>query len=208
MVTLTSLARGAAAMTRRTFVAWIAALAPANRALAATRPTVATLPPLDATLVRAVAEAVLPAELGTDGLRRAGAAFESWATGYRALAELNHGYGTGAINRTPADPRPKWSEQLAALDTQARTSSNRSFTALSVADRQVMLRAAIEASGQRGENLPDPARAPHIALAVLAHFYDSADANDLCYEKEIGKNRCRPLAAQATQPVSLGRRRS
>jgi hypothetical protein len=47
--------------------------------------------------------------------------------------------------------------------------------------------------------------ANHVAVGLLAHFLDSADAADLCYDAQIGKNRCRPLAASSRKPLPLAR---
>jgi len=48
--------------------------------------------------------------------------------------------------------------------------------------------------------MPAVVDASHVALALLAHFYDSPGAADLCYEAQIGRQTCRPLAAQANKP--------
>jgi hypothetical protein len=77
-------------------------------------------PPPNADALTALGDAVLPAELGTSGIARATAAFQRWMDGYRPGAEANHGYGTARIDRLPADPRPQWQAQLAALDSEAR----------------------------------------------------------------------------------------
>ena len=45
--------------------------------------------------------------------------------------------------------------------------------------------------------------APHIALALLSHFYHGSEANDLCYESRIGKENCRPLVQSARKPLPL-----
>jgi hypothetical protein len=123
--------------------------------------------------------------------------------GYRPGAEANHGYGTGTIQRVPPDPRPRWRTQLSALDADARRERGRSFSALSRADAQAMLRTAL--ADERGESLPAPLAARHVALALLSHFYDSPAANDLCYEAAIGRQQCRPLSAAPQQPVPLTR---
>jgi hypothetical protein len=154
----------------------------------------------------ALGDAILPAELGTRGVATAVGAFERWMTGYRAGAEANHGYGTGKIDRTPADPRPRWRSQLATLESEARRSAGQSFSALARDRRQALVRSALE--GERGDALPNPLLARHIALALLAHFYDSALATDLCYQAQIGRQQCRPLAAQHEKPVELARRTS
>src|SRR5512138_3061849 len=59
----------------------------------------------NATPLGALGEAVLPADLGADGIVRAVADFERWMQEYQPGAELNHGYGTGKIERLTADPR-------------------------------------------------------------------------------------------------------
>jgi hypothetical protein len=122
---------------------------------------------------------------------------------YRPGAEANHGYGTARITQLPADPRPRWRAQLAALDADARRAGGQSFATLSRVERQSLVRAAL--ADERGESLPNPLLAGHVALALVAHFYESPGANDLCYEAEIGRQECRPLAAQR-QPVPLRRR--
>src|SRR4051794_35117758 len=71
-----------------------------------------------ASVLEALGDAVLPAELGAAGSTRAVNEFQQWMDGYRAGAEAIHGYGTGRIDRVPPDPRPKWRTQLAALDAE------------------------------------------------------------------------------------------
>lgn len=154
-------------------------------------------------VLAALGAAVLPAELGADGTSRAVADFQRWMDGYRPGAEANHGYGTGRIERLAADPRPQWRSQLAALDAEARRSGGQSFAALSTDQRQALVRTAL--AGERGESLPSPLAARHIALALLAHFYDSPAANDLCYQTQIGRQQCRPLDAVRQAPVALSR---
>ena len=74
----------------------------------------------NATLLDALGDAVLPAELGPSGVTLTVRAFQQWMDEYRPGAEANHGYGTGRIESVPADPRPHWRDQLAALDSAAR----------------------------------------------------------------------------------------
>jgi len=157
----------------------------------------------NASLLDALGDAVLPAELGPPGVTRAVGAFQQWMDEYRPGAEANHGYGTGRIESVPADPRPHWRDQLAALDSAARRDGV-SFGSLSRERRQALVRTAL--AGERGESLPSPLAARHVAVALLAHFYDSPAATDLCYEAEIGRQQCRPLAAQTQKPVALARR--
>ena len=159
--------------------------------------------PNDAVL-SALADAVLPSDLGAEGIRRAAGEFQRWVDGYQPNTEAAHGYGTGRINRLPADPRPAWRAQLQSLDAEARRSGGQSFAALTRERRQALVRTAL--AGERGESLPAPLAAKHVALALLAHFYDSPTATDLCYESQIGRQQCRPLAGQAQRPAPLTRR--
>jgi hypothetical protein len=188
---------------RRTFVARLAGLMAAwpllGRRLSVGIPRFAP----NASLLEALGDAVLPAELGPYGTTRAVNEFRQWMDGYRPGAEANHGYGTGRIDRVPADPRPQWRAQLASLDTEARRGGI-SFASLSRERRQAIVRTAL--AGERGESLPSPLAARHIAVALLAHFYESPLATDMCYDAQIGRQQCRPLAAQAQHPVALARR--
>jgi hypothetical protein len=196
---------------RRAFVARVAGLVAAwpifrRVPLARAAERFAASAPPNATPLGALADAVLPRELGPAGIARAAANFQQWMDGYRPGAEATHGYGTGRIERLPADPRPNWQTQLAALDTSARRDGGQPFARQQRERRQALIRTAL--AGERGEGLPNPLAARHVALALLAHFYDSPAATDLCYSAEIGRQLCRPLGSQQRQPVALRRRSS
>jgi len=158
---------------------------------------------LDPQQLRGLGSAVLPSELGQDGVNRVVTAFERWLDGYREGVELVHGYGTGELRRTGPSPALRWSAQLRELDTSARKQGH-SFELLGLDDRRVLITAALE--GQRGSGLPPVDRAPHLALGLLAFFYDSPEATDLCYQARIGSNGCRPLADFPQRPLPLARR--
>ena len=196
---------------RRSFIARLGALAAAlplagwrfPRPTQATEANTPTALQPNATTLAALGTAVLPSELGPDGVARAVADFQRWMDAYRPGAEANHGYGTGKIETVGADPRPRWTSQLAALDADARRSAGQSFATLTREQRQALVRASL--AGERGESLPSPLAARHVAIALLAHFYESPAATDLCYDARIGRQQCRPLAVQRQEPVSLGR---
>jgi hypothetical protein len=42
-----------------------------------------------------------------------------------------------------------------------------------------------------------------VAVALLAHFYGTPAATDLCYNAQIGRQTCRPLSAQARKPLPM-----
>jgi len=151
--------------------------------------------------IRALGAAILPSETGQARLEIASDAFWRWMNGYREGAELLHPYGSPRIGYAGPSPVPKWTTQLNAMDRAARDKHAKAFAALSVNDRQALVRDAI--GDFKGERLPNVVAAPHIALGMLAHFYGSSDASDLCYRVRIGRNKCRPLAQNARKPLPL-----
>ena len=205
---------------RRTFVArlaWrdrdVAVRWQPTGAIVASRLAISPARGLTHSLLDALGDAVLPAELGPTAMTRAVGEFQRWMDGYRPGAEANHGYGTGRIEQLPADPRPQWRSQLAALDADARRERAHSFARL--------LARASSGTGAHGARRTNAAtrclrrsRRATSPLALLAHFYDSPAATDLCYEAQIGRQQCRPLAAhdaaaggaRAEGPMTLVRR--
>jgi hypothetical protein len=189
-------------LSRRGFLASLAAAVPlavvVRRAHAA---AVAHLESNDATLI-ALAEVVLPVTaLGKAGVANAATAFRDWGAGYREGAELVHGYGTSRLRSTGPTPLTRWTKQLDELDAAAQAAHAKPFRSVSIGERTALVRAAIQ--GQRMDRMPSVVDASHVALALLAHFYDSPGAADLCYQARIGKNQCRPLAASTKKPLPL-----
>lgn len=194
-----------AEINRRGFLGSVAAALPvaaaSHLALKRTKPGA---PRLDDELVRALGHAVLPAELGSDGIDRVVAGFHIWLEEYEPGAELNHGYGTADIEFTPADPTASWQSQLNELEREAQQRFQLSFVRLDSEGRRGIVRRQI--SGDRLDRLPRPHRARHVAVGLLAYFYSTPEATDLCYQAAIGKHNCRPLARSPREPISLRRR--
>jgi gluconate 2-dehydrogenase subunit 3-like protein len=189
-------------LSRRGFLASLAAAVPlavvVRKAHAA---AVAHLESDDATLI-ALAEVVLPAKaLGKAALTKAATEFREWGAGYREGAELVHGYGTSRLRATGPTPLTRWTKQLDDLDAAAKAAHGKLFRDVSADQRTALVRAALQ--GQRTDRMPSVVDASHVALAMLAHFYESSAAADLCYEARIGKNQCRPLSASTAKPLPL-----
>lgn len=185
-------------LTRRSFLASLAATVPlaviVRRAHAAAVEHVQG----DPATLDALALTVLPSRLGRAGIAREAASFRDWAAKYRENAELVHGYGTSRLRSTGPTPLTRWATQLDQLDADAQRLRQRRFRDLSAADREQVVRDALK--GERLDRMPAVIDANHVAVALLAHFYDSSGAADLCYEAQIGRQTCRPLAAQASKP--------
>lgn len=191
-----------AALPRRRFVLQLAGLLPLP--FVARRLHARAVADLDPRLLRALGGAVLPSELGDSGVERAVQGFERWLAGYREGAELVHGYGTAEIRYTGPSPALRWANQLRELDAAARKAQGVPFDRLGLAERQALVRSAL--TGQRIAGLPPIDRAAHLSLGLLAFFYESPEATDLCYQARIGSQRCRPLGDSAERPLPLAGR--
>jgi hypothetical protein len=192
--------------TRRTFVSWLSGLAAALGIGVRPRPGAASVAPLqsaglDASILRAVADSVLPSELGSDGVTRVSRAFSQWIDGYRVGVELVHPYGSTTLRQTGASPAARWRSQLVALDNDARTKYQRAFASLTPEHRRELVTTAL--AGDRLTRLPEPLDAQHVAMALLAWYFASPDAVDLCYSAKIGRNSCRPLVNAPRQPLPV-----
>lgn len=194
-------------LTRRAFLSALAAAVPSawliRHAHAASVDDLAT----DARTMRALGEAILPSSLGGAGIRKAVDAFQRWISGYRENVELVHPYATSALQYSGPTPATRWASQLAALDGLANGAHGRKFAALTPEQRRVIVQRELDRL--KADRLTSIGRAPHVAIALLAHFYASPAATDLCYEAAIGRQGCRPLATSSRRPLPLaGARRS
>ena len=157
-----------------------------------------TLTPADEARVRSVAEVVLPQEIGGPGQDAAVAAFITWLRDYRAGADTDHGYGVTRLRRLPPSPAAKYPAQLDALDAAARA-QGRSFADLGREERRILVEAAITAA--KIERLPSRPDGGHVATDLLGFFFNSVEANDLCYQAAIGRDQCRTLDGSSERPA-------
>lgn len=157
---------------------------------------------LDPLLLRALGDAILPEMLGEAGRANAIAAFATWLARYTPVAEEMHGYGDAEITYTPSDPAPGWNAQLAGLDLLARRTHRRGFARLGVPLRRAVVQTQLARVST--SRLPaNPLAAPHVAVALLAHWAASSEATDLAYEARIMKGNCRLLSQTSRPPLPL-----
>ena len=194
-------------LSRRSFVAALSAALPVvafvRRAHALSVEAIASGAP--ATALRALGEVVLPSELGPERSRQVISDFQRWIDGYRQSVELTHGYGTSRLRFSGPTPATRWAGQLEALDAESRRRHAKPFAAITTERREAIVRQVL--SDDRLDRIPTIGEARHVAVALLAFFYDSPAATDLCYQARIGRQTCRPLAQAAMQPVNIGTRR-
>jgi hypothetical protein len=157
------------------------------------------------TILRALAEVVLPSELGATGRARIVDDFVRWIRGYRAGAEMDHGYGFTQMRATPAPPSARYRAELDALDQAARTGGT-TFAALPFDQRRAIVERALTAA--KIERLPPRPSGGHVAVDLMAFYFQSGEANDLCYRAAIGRDACRGLPGSEQPPQPPTDRRS
>lgn len=181
-------------MQRRTLIQLLAAGAAWLRygpALFAQSPT---LTPAHEARLRLVADVVLPGELGAaraDVVQN----FLRWLRNYREGAEMDHGYGFTRLRRTPASPAGRYPAQLTALGA--------SFETLAPAERRRVVESAIAAA--KIDHLPPRPTGDHVAVDLMAFYFNSAAANDLAYRAAIGRDQCRGLPGSDKRPEPSSR---
>lgn len=159
----------------------------------------------DRTTLLALAEVVLPSELGASGRGRVVDDFVRWIRGYRAGADMDHGYGFTRMRTTPASPAAGYPAALDALDRAARA-RGAAFASLPVDARRAIVERAL--ADAKIERLPPRPSGGHVAADLMAFYFNSSDANDLCYRAAIERDACRGLPGSEEPPEPLTGRRS
>ena len=156
----------------------------------------------DVFLLRDVAGTVLPSSIGRKGQDEAVDNFLRWVSDYKENVALSHGYGEPRLVKSGPTPAPGYAKHLAALQQAAQARGGR-FGALPVAVRRELLEAAITAAEVR--NLPGRPDGKHVVVDLMAHYYRSSGANDLCYNSRIGRNTYRAIRVTTVRPAPLDR---
>ena len=188
-------------MERRTLLQWIAsttATLPLQRLRVFAQPRELT-PEAIATL-REIAPTVLPASLGPARIGGIVDAFIAWTRGYQEGVAMSHGYGHPRLQKTPPSPVPGYVAQLAALAAGARASGG-GWRSLDLETRRALVDAAFTTAGIRA--LPPRPVGQHVIVDLMAFYFRSSEANDLCYSAMIQREVCRPIAITTRKPEAL-----
>jgi hypothetical protein len=90
--------------------------------------------------------------------------------------------------------------QLATLDADAKASGKR-WSTLDLESRRALLDAAFVAAGVR--TLPQRPMGQHVVADLMAFYFRSTEANNLCYSAMIDREVCRPIAITTKRPAPL-----
>ena len=151
-------------------------------------------------VLRDVATTVLPSVIGAKGQDAAVDDFLRWLRDYREGVPLSHGYGEPRLVRTGPSPAPGYGAQVAALQ-QAATDRGGRFGALPLPTRRAILDTAFKAAGV--PNLPSRPDGRHVVADLMAHYFRSSAANDLCYNARIGRHTYRAIRVTTVRPLPL-----
>ncbi len=168
-----------------------------------TPPNETDTPGLDRAVLEALARIVLPrTALGDAGVLRVTGEFLDWLHAFEPVSERDHPYYSSEINYGPPDPAPLWGAQLDALNIEAQQRFDTGFPQLSEDQQTAILDRQLPKNIP--QDLPYAGDAPHVAIGLIAWFYDTAEANDLALRAQIHRQSCRGLATGPHKPLPLG----
>ena len=154
-------------------------------------------------VLRDVAATVLPSAIGSKGQNDAVDNFLRWIREYKEGVALSHGYGEPRLVKSGPTPAPGYTKQLVALQQAAQARGGR-FGTLSLEMRRQLLDDAFKAADVR--TLPGRPDGKHVVADLMAHYFRSSAANDLCYDARIGRNTYRAIRVTTVRPPVLGRK--
>jgi len=158
------------------------------------------LTPAAIAMLHDISPTVLPSSLGAERVREMTDKFVAWTRGYREGVAMSHGYGHPRLQKTGASPVPGYVRQLAALDADARAKGGR-WSALDLETRRALLDRAFTNANVRV--LPPRPLGQHVVADLMAFYFRSSEANDVCYSALIQREVCRPIAVTIRKPAAL-----
>ena len=160
------------------------------------------LPPDLIFVLRDAAATVLPSAIGAKGQHEAVDNFLRWMRDYKEGVALSHGYGEPRLIKSGPSPVPGYAKQIVALQQAAQARGGR-FGALSIDIRRELLDSAFKSAEVR--NLPGRPDGKHVIADLMAHYFRSSAANDLCYNARIGRNTYRAIRVTTVRPAPLSK---
>ena len=137
-------------------------------------------------VLRRVASIVLPSELGVTGSNKVATSFENYVREYHPGADTEHGYGKIQVRPKPPSPAEIYLAQLKNLSAAVTPESIERMLDLS-----------------KTKELPRFPSGKNVIVDLMSFYFRSSDANDLCYELEIGRDKCRGLSGSEKVPATL-----
>ncbi len=174
-------------MYRRTLLRWLAAGTTVLRSsfLRADAPK-SVFSPEEHLVLQNLAGLVLPSSLGDAKSKKIAVKFETYVRDYRPGADTEHGYGFTRVVPKPPAPAQRYVEQLRALPSPLTKT----------AVQQALAQAGVK-------ELPRTPDGKSVIADLMAFYFRSSDANDVCYGAAIGRDQCRGLPGSEHPPAAL-----
>jgi hypothetical protein len=193
---------------RRTLLKSVAAALvarPAAGLAQAAQTAASTFTAADIDTLRAIADVVLPEQIGAPARERAVSAFVRWHDRYREGADMGHTYGASTV-RTASGPAParRYPPQFASLRDAAVARGAKSFALLSRDARRAVIEAQLNTPTPVTRMPGQPTGASLIA-DLMGSFFNGPDGWDACYGAEIRRYACRTLDDSAEPPAPIRR---
>jgi hypothetical protein len=194
-------------MKRRTLLQTIASLVAvqpfARFRLSAQTAAPGQLTPEQIRTLRAMAEVVLPASIGTPGRDKAVSEFVTWVRNYKAGADMGHSYGASRLSAASGpSPAARYPAQFAALDKSAEALGIASFAGLPIERRRQLIDSALS-TPQPVTRLPARPTGANLVADFMGFFFNGPDGYNLAYNAAIDRDTCRGLdgSDQAPEPL-------
>ena len=153
-------------------------------------------------VLKDIAGTVLPSAIGRKGQDAAVDSFLTWIRDYKEGVALSHGYGEPRLVKSGPTPAPGYARQIEEIQQAAQSRGGR-FGALPLPVRRELLETAFASAEVR--NLPGRPDGKHVVADLMAHYFRSSGANDLCYNSRIGRNTYRAIRVTTVRPAPLNR---
>ena len=174
-------------MYRRTLLRWLMASMTAFRPVfMRAQPPVEAFSARERSVLEGLANIVLPVSLGSGGSKKVADEFADYVRDYRAGADTEHGYGFTRVVPKPPSPAQRYAEQLRELPSPLTKDS---------------VRQALTQSGVK--ELPRVPEGKSVIADLMAFYFRSSEANDLCYRAAIRRDECRGLKGSDQTPAPL-----
>ena len=159
----------------------------------------------DIETLRAIADVVLPEEIGAPARERAVMAFVRWHDRYREGADMGHTYGASTVRATAGlAPARRYPPQLAALRDAAVARGATSFARLPREARRAVIEAQLN-TPTPVTRMPAQPTGANLVADLMGSFFNGPDGWDACYGAEIRRYACRTLEDSAEPPVPIRR---
>jgi hypothetical protein len=160
----------------------------------------ADVPAGEITQLHELASVVLPTSFGRARADGIADNFVKWIRGYRAGADLGHGYGLTKPRVAPPNPATNYPAQLRELESAARA-KGATFAKLDRAAQREVVAAALERA--KIQNIPRRPNGKNVAADLMSFFFYGPDGEDFLYQAAIHREECRGLPSSGQRPASL-----